>query len=101
MSIMLPDSPMTARWLTKRQQCIAIMRVRQNSTGVQNKKFKISQLKEAVLDPRSWIVLVANIGLNIPNGGTGTFSSIIIAGLGFDTKQVSYHLDLSPGRQTC
>ena len=79
----LPNEPFSAWWLTERQRCIAVMRVSQNRTGVQNKKFNASQAKEALLDIKTWLIFLVNIGLNIPNGGTATFSSIIINGLGF------------------
>lgn len=83
MLVFLPNEPFSAWWLNDRQRCIAVMRIAQNRTGVQNKKFIASQAKEALLDIKTWIVLFINIGLNIPNGGTATFSSIIINGLGF------------------
>lgn len=65
----LPNSPMTAKWLTPRQRCIAVMRVQKNKTGISNKTFKVYQLREALLDPKSWLLFIINVGLNIPNGG--------------------------------
>lgn len=69
MLVYLPNSPMTAWWLTPRQRCIAVMRIQKNRTGVLNKTFKPYQLKEALLDPKTWLIFLTNVGLNIPNGG--------------------------------
>lgn len=38
---------------------------------------------EAVIDPKTWILFLFNIAINIPNGGLTTFSGIIIDNLGF------------------
>ena len=92
MLVFLPNSPMTATWLTPRQRCITVMRLRTNRTGVLNKHFKKSQLVEALIDPKTWMTFIINTGLNIPNGGTATFSSIIINGLGFNVREVSFCL---------
>lgn len=69
MVLYLPNSPMTAWWLTPRQRCIAVMRVQENRTGVASKRFKGYQVKEALLDPKTYLVFLTNVGLNIPNGG--------------------------------
>jgi len=69
MLIYLPNSPMTAWWLTPRQRCIAVMRIQSNRTGVLNKQFKMYQLREALMDPKTWLIFFCNVGLNIPNGG--------------------------------
>lgn len=37
MLIMLPDNPVTARMLSKRQRRVAVERLRENQTGVENK----------------------------------------------------------------
>lgn len=80
---MLPNSPTTARWLTERQRVIATQRLSKNRTGVENKVYKLYQVKEAVLDLRTWLIFLINLCLSIPNSGIGTFNSIIINSLGF------------------
>ena len=40
MFIMIPDSPVTAKGLTQKQKRIAVERLRENQTGVENKHFK-------------------------------------------------------------
>ncbi|GFZ51121.1 hypothetical protein JCM24511_08879 [Saitozyma sp. JCM 24511] len=85
----LPASPMTARWLTMRQRVIATRRMGTNHTGVLNTTFKYKQALEALLDPKTWLVFVINVLINIPNGGLSTFNSIIVASLGFTAKQTT------------
>ena len=52
MFFMLPDSPASARFLTKEQKIIAIKRVAGNKTGTKNKVFKVEQVWEAFKDPK-------------------------------------------------
>ncbi|WVF65609.1 hypothetical protein IAT40_000339 [Kwoniella sp. CBS 6097] len=80
--VFLPDSPTSARWLTDRQRIIAVMRLKDNRTGVENKHFKLSQAKEAFLDLKTWLIFLINICLNVP-----TFNSIIVNSLGFNPKE--------------
>jgi hypothetical protein len=51
LAIWLPDSPLTARFLSAEDRQIALERIRgnQESTGMQD--FKMYQVKEAFLDP--------------------------------------------------
>ena len=97
MLALLPNSPTTARWLTERQRVIATQRLSKNRTGVENKVYKLYQVKEAVLDLRTWLIFLINLCLSIPSAsltpmggrlltcsdsGIGTFNSIIINSLG-------------------
>ncbi|GFZ44252.1 hypothetical protein JCM24511_01974 [Saitozyma sp. JCM 24511] len=89
MGLLLPDSPVKARWLTERQRVVAVMRLKANRTGVENKVFKVSQVVEAFLDLKTWLMFLLNICLNVPNGGVSTFNSIIVSSLGFTTRQTT------------
>lgn len=99
---------MTAKFLTKDEKIFWITRMAGNKTGMVNKVWKWDQAKEAVLDPRTWIIFLLNIAINIPNGGKWfgksytyleyssffhsgltTFNAIIIKNLGFTSKQSS------------
>ncbi|KAJ6446910.1 calcium-transporting ATPase 3 [Purpureocillium lavendulum] len=83
---LLPDVPMTAYFLSEEDRTKAVTRVKENMTGIKNNTFKWSQCREALVDPKTWfIVLIQSCG-NIPNGGVHSFGSIVIEeGLGFDT----------------
>ena len=118
MFIFLPDSPVSAPGLTQRERRIAVERLRDNQTGVENKHLKPYQILEAFLDYkiyfffilgvvcmkllsldyRNTIAYVTDYPGNIPNGGISNFGTIIIRGFGFSTlvttlMQVSGHTD--------
>jgi MFS family permease len=60
--IWMPDSPMTAKYLTERERYIATERLRANQMGVQSGVWKWGQVLETVLDFKTWcwfIVIVA------------------------------------------
>ncbi|KAE9405892.1 MFS general substrate transporter [Gymnopus androsaceus JB14] len=52
---LFPDSPVNAWFLTPEERAIAVLRIRENQTGVENKHFKKEQMIEALLDPKTWI----------------------------------------------
>jgi MFS family permease len=54
----LPDSPVTAWFLTEEERFAAVERLRAGQTGVRCVKFKRSQVKEALLDVKVWLVAV-------------------------------------------
>jgi sugar phosphate permease len=47
MMIFLPDSPVTAKGLNEREKRVAIERLRDNQTGIENKHLKWYQVREA------------------------------------------------------
>ncbi|KAJ7181206.1 major facilitator superfamily domain-containing protein [Mycena filopes] len=85
----LPDSPVFASFLSTREKTIAIKRVAENRTGTKNKVFKYYQLVQAFADPKTYILFVASIAAQIPNGVVSNFSSIIISGMGFTPFQTT------------
>ncbi|KAL9581281.1 MAG: hypothetical protein Q9212_003990 [Teloschistes hypoglaucus] len=85
MFIMLPDSPVTAKLLTHRQRRLAIERLRENQTGVENKHLKAYQVREAFLDYKLYLFFLLGVVGNVPNGGISNFGTIIIKGFGFST----------------
>ncbi|KAF5364832.1 hypothetical protein D9757_011269 [Collybiopsis confluens] len=97
---LLPDSPPTARSFTRDERILAIARVRDNQTGVDNKKFKWDQFRETFLDPKTWLFFLLGFFANIPNGGISNFSTLIINGLGFDTLQTTL-LGIPQGALIC
>jgi MFS family permease len=52
----MPNSPVTAWFLTEDERFVAVERLRYGQTGVRCTKFKWSQLKEAVSDVKVWLV---------------------------------------------
>lgn len=58
MFIFLPDSPVTAKGLTKRERRMAVERLRENQTGVENKHLKPYQILEAFMDYKLYIFFI-------------------------------------------
>ncbi|CAG8299019.1 unnamed protein product [Penicillium nalgiovense] len=85
MFIFLPDSPVTAKGLSKRERRIAVERLRENQTGVENKHLKPYQILEAFMDYKLYMFFILGMVCNIPNGGISNFGTIIIKGFGFST----------------
>jgi MFS family permease len=52
----IPSSPVSAWFLTEEERFSAVERLRYGQTGIRCTKFKVSQLKEAVLDVKVWLV---------------------------------------------
>jgi MFS family permease len=54
----MPNSPVSAWFLTKEERFAAVERLRHGQTGVRCTKFKVYQLKEAILDVKTWLVFI-------------------------------------------
>ncbi|KAI1465077.1 MFS general substrate transporter [Daldinia caldariorum] len=88
--IFMSDLPSTARFLTERQRIIAVERVARNRQGVKNHHFKTYQMRQCLLDPKTWILFVMAIAAQIPNAAQSSFTSIILETFGFDVLQTQY-----------
>ncbi|KAJ5174959.1 uncharacterized protein N7482_000836 [Penicillium canariense] len=84
--IFLPDNPMTSR-LTHAEKVLAIERLRENRTGIENKHFKWRQSVEVFRDPQTWLIAVIVTAMDIPNTAISSFTSLIIKNIGFTTKE--------------
>ncbi|KAJ7615528.1 MFS general substrate transporter [Roridomyces roridus] len=62
-----PDSPTTAWFLTPEERILAVMRIKENRTGVENKRFKKEQMFEALRDPKTWLFALFAALVNVPN----------------------------------
>lgn len=80
---------MNAFFLNDREKYHAVQRLAENKTGITNRQWKWNQAREAVIDPKTWVLFFFTIAINIPNGGLQTFSSIIINNLGFTPQNTS------------
>lgn len=83
--VFLPDSPVTAKFLTERERRIVIHRLRDNQTGVENKTFKGYQMLEAFTDYKTYFYFLVAFLQAIVNGGTSNFGTLITKGFGFKT----------------
>lgn len=87
--IWLPGTPMDAFFLSEQEKHHTVNRLAANKTGIVNHTWKWSQAKEAVIDPKTWLIFFFNIAINIPNGGLTTFVGLIISGLGYSGVEAS------------
>jgi MFS family permease len=77
----MPDSPMRAKCFSEEDKKLMIERVRTNQTGIQNKKFRSEQVKDALTDPQTWCYCLIQICTTLPTSGLGAFAGIIIKGM--------------------
>ena len=64
--IWLPDSPVHANMLTPEEKIAALERVRDDQGGTENKKLKREQVFEALLDIRTWLVILTTLLSALP-----------------------------------
>ncbi|KAI9688920.1 MAG: hypothetical protein M1822_001277 [Bathelium mastoideum] len=79
----MPDNQWNVRFLAPLDRLRAVQRIHQNQQGIGNKHFKMSQFKEALLDPMTWAFAFFACAGNIPNGGITNFFSQIIKNSGY------------------
>lgn len=73
--IFLPDTPMTARFLSDSDRAKAIRRVEENMTGIKNDTWKRYQFIEALTDVKVWLFVLIQLTGQIANGGVHSVSS--------------------------
>lgn len=83
--IFLPDNPMSSR-LSQAEKVVAVERLRENNTGIENKQFKLYQFLETLRDPQVWLLAYITTAASIPNGAVGSFQSVLIKSFGFSNK---------------
>lgn len=84
---LLPDSPISATWLSERERLIAVERLKSNKTGVKNTTHKWPQVKEALLDPKVWMLVAGVFIHNMTNSLQSNFTGLIIKGFGYSTYE--------------
>ncbi|KAH8693888.1 putative pantothenate transporter [Talaromyces proteolyticus] len=97
----LPTSPTTAWFLSDRERKIAVIRVMQNHTGIENRKYKLYQVREALKDPQAWMLTAMAFLQCIPGGGLTSFDKIVLEGLGYSNRQATLMSFPEDGIQLC
>lgn len=97
---MLPDSPLKAPsfLFSDEEKQLAVLRIRDESTGVENKTFKLNQVVEALVDPKVWAFFILGAAIYVVNGGVTAFGAYIIKSFGYSSLQTL--LLLTPGGAT-
>lgn len=83
----MPDSPMKAHCFSESDKKLMVERVRQNRTGLQNRKFRKDQVWDALTDPQVYGFALIQLFTTLPSGGLGAFANIIIKSFGYTTWQ--------------
>lgn len=83
----LPNSPVSAWFLTNEERFAAVERLRHGQTGVRCTRFKSSQLKEAVLDVKVWLIAIMMASAYTVNGAVSGFGPLIVSTFGWDTVE--------------
>ncbi|KAL2170676.1 hypothetical protein VTG60DRAFT_4518 [Thermothelomyces hinnuleus] len=81
--ILMPDSPMEAKYLTEREKVIAVERVRANQMGVASRAWRWDHVWETLWDLKTWCWFIAIVSISIASGGISTFGSLIVKDFGY------------------
>ena len=79
---LLPDSPLTAFFLSRDMKVVAVERMRREQIGIENKRVKWEQVRETFKDPKTYFYVVMIFAINIANGAASGFGSIIVRSFG-------------------
>ncbi|KAA8647799.1 hypothetical protein EYZ11_010349 [Aspergillus tanneri] len=74
----------SARFLNDQEKLQAMERLRANQTGSGSREFKMYQVVETGLDPKTYLWIAVTFLLNIGASVTNVFGPLILSGLGFD-----------------
>lgn len=86
--IWLPDSISKARFLNPEERQYAADRIVIAGTGsTENTTWKFDQLKECLMDPKTWLIFCIELCTQIPNGGSHSFGNIVVTSFGFTPLQ--------------
>jgi hypothetical protein len=85
----LPDGPHNAKMLTEYERTVAVWRISKNRTGIRQPRFMKYQVKEALIDPKTYMLLLQGFTLGVLNGSVANFMSALIKGFGFSSLRSS------------
>lgn len=86
--LFLPDSIETAKFLTEEERKYAADRVVIAGTGrTANAGWKLDQVVECLIDPKTWMIFSMSLLTQIPNGGTQNFGNLVIKSFGFTSLE--------------
>ncbi|AEO58465.1 hypothetical protein MYCTH_2118844 [Thermothelomyces thermophilus ATCC 42464] len=78
--LLMPDSPMEAKYLAEREKVIAVERVRANQMGVASRAWRWDHVWETLWDLKTWCWFIAIVSIS---GGISTFGSLIVKDFGY------------------
>lgn len=63
--VLLPDSPMTAKWMSRSEKVALLEHVAGNKTGVVNHQFKAAQVLEVLTDPQVYLLFFMEVAVSL------------------------------------
>lgn len=85
--LFLPEGPTSAWFLNEEEKLLVVEHIRGNHTGLENKKFKMEQIRELFFkDKHTWPILFLTGCSQISTGSLGLFSVTVLDTFGFKSK---------------
>ncbi|KAF4764269.1 hypothetical protein N7455_010892 [Penicillium solitum] len=81
---MLPDHPLTTRWLTPEERQLAHERIRRDTVGSDESKGALAGLKQAMADPRVYLLAFMQ-NMHLSACGFNNFFPTVVGSLGFSS----------------
>ncbi|KAI0169856.1 MFS general substrate transporter [Hypoxylon sp. FL1284] len=81
--VLMPDSPMEARYLSEREQAVAVERLRANQMGVASRRWRWDHVRETFADLKTLLWFLLIVAISIASGGISTFGNLILKDFGF------------------
>ena len=83
----IPNSSVSAWFLSPSERVIAVERLRKGQTGVRCQSIKPSQLREAILDLKTWLVFLMMASAYTVNGAVTGFGPLIVSTFGYTSLE--------------
>ncbi|KAF2091504.1 MFS general substrate transporter [Saccharata proteae CBS 121410] len=87
--LLLPDSISSAGFLNEEEKLCAEARVIHDGTGRTKHQWKLGQVVECFVDPKTYFFFGISLLTQIPNGGTQNFGNLVLKGFGFTSLQTT------------
>ncbi|KAJ5825180.1 hypothetical protein N7474_002318 [Penicillium riverlandense] len=81
----MPNSPVSAWFLSPEERIVAVERLRKGQTGVRCQKIKLYQIKESVVDVKIYLVAIMMTAAYTINGAISGFGPLIVSTFGYNT----------------
>jgi MFS family permease len=81
----VPDSPVSAWFLTPEERVVAVERLRHSQAGVRCQKLKGAQVREALLDIKVYLIFIMMGSAYTMNGAISGFGPLIVSTFGWST----------------
>ncbi|KAJ3040650.1 hypothetical protein HDV00_010675 [Rhizophlyctis rosea] len=83
----IPSSPVSAWFLSDAEKFAAVERLRYGQTGIRCTKFKTSQLRESLTDPKLYLIFLMMASAYTVNGAVSGFGPLIVSTFGWSTLE--------------